>query len=157
MRGGVITLNRGYYTAGIPFSRHNSLAHYGRKGQKWGVRRFQNPDGSLAPEGRLRYLGDNYKDSRKRIHDAWNRRETDGENYNRYILGDDTPADLARKSDDWKFLRDSKINMERRLQPDIDKVRELQKKSQSLNPFGSKKTLQRMARGHERATRKRTS
>ena len=32
------------------------LAHHGIKGQKWGVRRFQNPNGSLTPAGRERYL-----------------------------------------------------------------------------------------------------
>lgn len=31
------------------------LAHYGIKGQKWGVRRWQNEDGSLTEEGRRRY------------------------------------------------------------------------------------------------------
>lgn len=31
------------------------LAHHGIKGQKWGVRRFQNPDGSLTPDGQKRY------------------------------------------------------------------------------------------------------
>ena len=34
---------------------NNSLYHHGIKGQKWGVRRFQNPDGSLTTEGKLRY------------------------------------------------------------------------------------------------------
>ena len=31
------------------------LAHYGIKGQKWGVRRFQNSDGSYTREGKIRY------------------------------------------------------------------------------------------------------
>ena len=31
------------------------LRHHGILGQKWGMRRFQNPDGSLTPAGRERY------------------------------------------------------------------------------------------------------
>lgn len=31
------------------------LEHHGIKGMKWGVRRYQNPDGSLTPEGQARY------------------------------------------------------------------------------------------------------
>lgn len=31
------------------------LYHYGIKGQKWGIRRFQNPDGTLTAAGRKRY------------------------------------------------------------------------------------------------------
>lgn len=31
------------------------IAHHGIKGQKWGVRRYQNPDGTLTDEGRRRY------------------------------------------------------------------------------------------------------
>lgn len=34
---------------------NNYLTHHGILGQKWGVRRFQNEDGSLTPEGRKRY------------------------------------------------------------------------------------------------------
>lgn len=34
----------------------DELYHHGVKGQKHGVRRYQNEDGSLTPEGRLRYL-----------------------------------------------------------------------------------------------------
>lgn len=32
------------------------LYHSGIKGMKWGIRRFQNPDGSLTPAGRKRYM-----------------------------------------------------------------------------------------------------
>lgn len=31
------------------------LRHWGIKGQKWGIRRFQNEDGSLTPAGKERY------------------------------------------------------------------------------------------------------
>lgn len=34
---------------------HNELYHYGIKGMKWGVRRFQNKDGSYTAKGKKRY------------------------------------------------------------------------------------------------------
>ena len=38
----------------IPYNQ-DYLAHHGIKGQKWGVRRWQNSDGTLTPAGRERY------------------------------------------------------------------------------------------------------
>lgn len=35
--------------------RSDELAHWGIKGMKWGVRRYQNKDGSLTPAGKKRY------------------------------------------------------------------------------------------------------
>ena len=34
---------------------HDILIHHGIKGQKWGVRRYRNKDGSLTDEGKKRY------------------------------------------------------------------------------------------------------
>lgn len=36
-------------------SELNYIAHHGIKGQKWGVRRYQNTDGSYTDEGKRRY------------------------------------------------------------------------------------------------------
>jgi len=38
--------------------KEDELYHHGIKGQKWGVRRFQNPDGTLTDAGKKRYGGD---------------------------------------------------------------------------------------------------
>ena len=38
--------------------KEDFLMHYGAKGQKWGVRRWQNYDGSLTSAGRQRYNDD---------------------------------------------------------------------------------------------------
>ena len=34
---------------------YDTLTHHGVKGQKWGVRRYQNYDGTLTAKGRERY------------------------------------------------------------------------------------------------------
>lgn len=43
----------------------NELKHHGILGQKWGIRRFQNPDGTLTEKGKKRYLK-KYEHSMKR-------------------------------------------------------------------------------------------
>lgn len=59
------------------------IQHHGIKGQKWGVRRFQNEDGTLTPAGRSRYLNSDGsftkegKKYRKMVNKNW------GKAYNR--------------------------------------------------------------------------
>ena len=43
-----------YLTSSASFISDGELYHYGIKGQKWGVRRYQNKDGSLTPAGKKR-------------------------------------------------------------------------------------------------------
>lgn len=42
-----------YYTA--LQANQQALQHHGIKGQKWGLRRYQNPDGTLTEEGKKHY------------------------------------------------------------------------------------------------------
>lgn len=47
-------------------AQNNDICHHGIKGQKWGIRNFQNPDGSLTSKGRAHYNNDakkSYKNS----------------------------------------------------------------------------------------------
>ena len=49
---------------------YETLSHSGIKGQKWGVRRYQNEDGTLTEEGKKRYgTSVNRKDNKHKIFD----------------------------------------------------------------------------------------
>ena len=49
----------------------DELYHHGIPGQKWGRRRYQNPDGSLTALGRSRLIKDAYiEDERNKKIDA---------------------------------------------------------------------------------------
>lgn len=46
--------------------RDGELYHWGVKGMRWGVRRYQNPDGSLTPRGLKRLQKADYKWAKKK-------------------------------------------------------------------------------------------
>lgn len=49
------------------FSYSDELYHHGIKGQKWGIRRYQNVDGTRTPEGKVRYNKGEARDYAKRL------------------------------------------------------------------------------------------
>ena len=68
----------------------DELAHFGIKGMKWGIRRYQNPDGTLTEEGKRRYSNnpDNdrvYKDLKKAVR---NKRAIEMGKANRWMAGE---------------------------------------------------------------------
>jgi hypothetical protein len=48
----------------------NYLAHYGRRGMKWGIRQWQNKDGSLTPAGRIHYGYGTREDHAKNVENS---------------------------------------------------------------------------------------
>lgn len=51
-----------YYGVVWSYGNNDQLEHFGIKGQRWGVRRWQNEDGTLTEEGKKRYT---YSDGRQ--------------------------------------------------------------------------------------------
>ena len=77
----------------------DELKHYGIKGMKWGVRRFQNEDGSLTNAGKSRYATVEeakaaYKKAKKVTSDNYNRATNGG--YGRFTITKDQRKTYSR-------------------------------------------------------------
>lgn len=79
------------------FYSDEELAHHGILGQKWGVRRYQNADGSLTSAGKRRYQNEDgsINDSGEKLirKNIWNKKLM-GENSNRNKLGSKINSEL---------------------------------------------------------------
>lgn len=73
----------------------DELQHWGIKGMKWGIRRFQNKDGSLTPEGRKRYDDDGDSSASTTSHPKKAPHEMTGKDYKKMRLEDMTDEELA--------------------------------------------------------------
>lgn len=111
----------------------NELQHWGIKGMKWGVRRYQNADGSLTPAGVKRY-----RDEAESIERQLNgRKSTTADDYQNAIKRTKSVGegiDSARKfNDDVKRIKDPA--MEKRIRKSTEQMtdKELQQRVQRLN------------------------
>ena len=97
------------------FVNENELYHWGIKGMKWGVRRYQNPDGSLTAAGRKRYTDKdgnlNTAGKKKFGNSVKTKTESEAETPKRKSVKDMTDDELnkavirARQEDEYNRLR----------------------------------------------------
>lgn len=98
-----------FYTALSDYNDEHSIKHYGTKGQKWGVRKYQNKDGSLTPAGREHYGYGNVSKSglkdfaKKAAHTVSKGVGKVGEKAGEKVFGNDTNgvSKISKKMDDW--------------------------------------------------------
>lgn len=79
-------------------SSSGELYHYGIKGQKWGVRRYQNKDGSLTPAGKRRVSNKELKQERSDLRKKYYKSEATEDNAKLESLYDEM-YELASKYD----------------------------------------------------------
>lgn len=100
---------------------NGQLCHAGIKGMKWGVRRYQNTDGSLTPAGKQRYA----RDAREKGYD----KQDDGGRYYKTVGKKNRREDLDVNADRYvkedrersKQLLDESANMSGKLKNIADK------------------------------------
>ena len=82
----------------------NYLAHHGIKGQKWGIRRFQNPDGTLTNYGKQRYA--------KALSNSDKRLSTEHDEYRKKVNKTGKVSFADRKGIYKEQIKNSKIRKE---------------------------------------------
>ena len=102
--------------------RVSDLRHHGIKGQKWGVRRFQNSDGSLTAAGRKRY-GDGKGSSVEDYQNAIKKTKAAGESV----------ENIRKFNNDVKRIKDPAMEKRIRKSTEVMTDKELQQRVNRLN------------------------
>ncbi len=117
---------------------NNQLYHAGIKGMKWGVRRYQNSDGTLTPAGKKRYA----RDAREKEYDKFD--ESKGTYYKNSKKGrSDLTVDAKRYAKEdmerTKRLTDASSHMTNELKRINEKsIKDTPKKTMDLSNMSDK-------------------
>ena len=111
----------------------NELQHWGIKGQKWGVRRYQNADGSLTPAGVKRYRNEAAEIERQLNTKNGTTVEDYEKTLNRVKTVSTSVEGVRRINSDMKQIKDP--TMERRIRKNASQMsdKELYEKVQRMN------------------------
>ena len=102
---------------------NNELKHYGVIGMKWGVRRYQNPDGSLTAAGKKKYLVNDGRETAERMG-----MKTTSNSASKRTSKQVNDVDKNKLKEAWKALSEAEDNISRVMQAERDKHEpELQK------------------------------
>ena len=106
---------------------NNELYHHGIKGQKWGMRRYQNEDGTLTYQGKMRYMKDSERASK---YYGVKKKE---------ILNSKAYKEYKKLDDDYNFKRFNYGKHDKRTVAAANKLNnELKKNRDSINEARSK-------------------
>lgn len=79
------------------------ICHHGILGQKWGIRRFQNKDGTRTSAGKARYSFGSKEDKKKLLNERYEARKAEGYSDRKSKLLARTDTQLIRKLDKMNY------------------------------------------------------
>ena len=107
------------------YDEEESLAHYGIMGQKWGIRRFQNEDRTLTPEGKERYYGkSDSRQAQKHENGEFNPRERWGSKNSTYSEVE-FEMSIYSSAENKKLMENLKSIINKSDDPEIQKAKKL--------------------------------